>query len=39
MSTAWLLLQGLVRPVGVLVPGVFGQDLAKMPLAEPGLCC
>ena len=29
-----LLLKGLVRPVAVIVPGVFGQDLAEMPLTE-----
>jgi hypothetical protein len=28
------LLQGLVRPVAVIVAGVLGQDLAEMPLAE-----
>lgn len=29
-----LLVQGLVRPVAVVVPGVVGQDLAEMPFAE-----
>lgn len=29
-----LLLQPLVRPVAVIVPGVLGQDAAQMPLAE-----
>jgi len=28
------LLQALVRPVAVVVPGVLGQDVAEMPLAE-----
>jgi hypothetical protein len=29
-----LLLQGLVWPMTVAVPGVLGQDLAEVPLAE-----
>jgi hypothetical protein len=28
------LLQALVRPVALIVPGVLGQDLAEIPLAE-----
>ena len=28
------LLQALVRPVAVVVPGVLGQDVAEMPLTE-----
>src|SRR6266516_2810478 len=28
------LLQALVRPVAVVVPGVLGKDLAEMPFAE-----
>lgn len=28
------LLSALVRPVAVVVPGVLGQDLEKMPFAE-----
>jgi len=41
MSMAWLglplwgsLLQGLVQTMAVVVPGVPGQDLAEVPLAE-----
>jgi len=29
-----LLLKGLVRTVAGTVPGILGQDLAEMPLAE-----
>ena len=33
--TEWtFLLQALVRTVSVIVPGVLGQNLAEMPLAE-----
>lgn len=34
LPTRGFLLQGLVRPMAVVVPGVVGQDLAKMLLTE-----
>ena len=34
LAQRWFLLQSLVRPVAVVVPGVLGQDLTEMPLTE-----